>query len=201
MTPGAILYAVGVSRWAPNARERLVRSALELFLARGYDRVTVAEIAGRAGLTKRTFFRHFADKREVLFVGQDALGRLVADAIAGAPEAATPLEAIGAALAAAAAAFGPERRALARQRQAVIAGTRELRERELLKRAALTAAMADALRARGVPDPTARLAAELGSLAFRTTFSRWAEPASRQPFADLAHQALQELRAATATLG
>ena len=126
-----------MSRWEPNARERLVRAALELFLARGYDSVTVAEIAERAGLTKSAFFRHFTDKQEVLFWGQDALIRLVVDAITGAPGSATPIDAVVAALDAAATVFRPERRAWAQQRQAVIAGNSDLRERELLKRATL----------------------------------------------------------------
>jgi AcrR family transcriptional regulator len=189
-----------MSRWEPNTHERLMRAALELFHDRGYDSTTVAEIAERAGLTKRTFFRHFADKREVLFWGQDALCRLFADAIAGAPDSATPIDAIAAALEAAEVAFGPERLEFARQRQAVIAGNSELRERELLKGATLTAAIAGALRERGVTDPTANLAAELASLALSTAFARWVDPASQQKFAELARQTLQELRAATAAL-
>src|SRR5206468_12417027 len=99
-----------MSRWEPNARERLVRAAVESFLDRGYDNVTVAEITERAGLTKRTFFRHFADKREVLFAGQEPLSRMFAEAIAGAPGSATPIEAIAAALEAPSAVFGPDRR-------------------------------------------------------------------------------------------
>src|SRR3954452_24516919 len=87
-----------MSRWEPNARERLGRAAVESFLERGYDAVTVAEITERAGLTKRTFFRHFGDKREVLFAGQDILSGLLADAIAAPPASATPIEAISAAL-------------------------------------------------------------------------------------------------------
>lgn len=189
-----------MSRWEPNARERLAQAALDLFLARGYDNTTVAEIAERAGLTKKTFFRHFTDKRDVLFGGQDVLIRLFTDAIAGAPESATPIEVITAALEAADAAFAPERRDWVRQRYTVIAANRDLRERELLKSATLTAAVADALRDRGVTDPTASLAAELWSLAFRTAFARWVDPASQRKFAEHAHQVLQELRTATAAL-
>lgn len=189
-----------MSRWEPNARERLAQAALELFVARGYDSTTVAEIAERAGLTKKTFFRHFADKREVLFWGQEALSRLFTDAIAAAPESATPIEAITAALEAAEATFTPERRPWVRQRQAVIAGNRDLRERESLKTATLTAAIAGALRERGVTDPTASLAAEVGSLALRIAFGRWVDPASQQKFAEHARQAVQELRTATGAL-
>jgi AcrR family transcriptional regulator len=160
----------------------------------------VAEIAEWAGLTKSTFFRHFTDKQEVLFWGQDALIRLFVDAITGAPSSATPIDAVLAALDAAATVFSPERRAWAQQRQAVIAGNSDLRERELLKRATLAEAMADALRKRGVTDPTASLAAEFGSLAFRNAFARWTDPTNQRDFADVARRELDGLRAATAAL-
>jgi hypothetical protein len=110
------------------------------------------------------------------------------------------MDTIAAALDAASAAFPPERRELARQRRAVIAANTELQEREMLKRASLAAAMVGALRDRGVPDPTASLAAELGGLAFRTAFARWADPANQQEFAELAREALHELQTATAAL-
>lgn len=189
-----------MGRWEPNAQERLTRAALELFVDQGYDRTTVAEITERAGLTKRTFFRHFADKREVLFLGQDALSRLFTDAIASAPASATPLEAMTAALEAAAVVFGPERRDFVLQRQSVITANDDLRERELLKLARLTESIADALRARGVADPAAGLVAELGSLAFSTAFTRWLDPSCREEFAALAREALEELRTAAAAL-
>ena len=189
-----------MGRWEPNARERLLHAAVELFVDRGYDDVTVAEITERAGLTKRTFFRHFADKREVLFAGQDVLSRMFAEAIAGAPADATPIDAVVAALAAAEVAFGPQRRDQARQLKAVIANHTELRERELLKRATLNAAMAGALRERGVPEPTASLAAEIGGLAFTTAFARWVAPDAERGFAELTRQALDELVAAAAQL-
>ncbi|MEV0613742.1 helix-turn-helix domain-containing protein [Nonomuraea sp. NPDC050404] len=189
-----------MGRWEPNARERLERAALELFLQRGYESTTAAEIAERAGLAKSTFFRHFADKREVLFHGQGALNTTFADAVIGAPDSATPIEAIGAVLDAAATIFGPERHELARARQDVIDGHDDLRERELLKLAALTGAITDALRARGVPDPTATIAAEFGLLAFRNAFVRWADPANEREFGAIAHQELDTLRAATAAL-
>ncbi|GHG11764.1 MULTISPECIES: TetR/AcrR family transcriptional regulator [Amycolatopsis] len=190
-----------MSRWEPNTRVRLLDAALDLFGERGYDSVTVAEIAERAGLTKRTFFRHFSDKREVLFAGQEVLSRLFAEAIADAPASATPIEAVAAALQAAATPFGPQRRDRARQVQAVVAGHSDLRERELLKLATLRAAMADALSARGVPAPTATLAAEIGGLAFTTGFARWVAPGNEREFGELAGEALDELMAATTALG
>jgi AcrR family transcriptional regulator len=188
-------------RWEPNARERLERAALALFAEHGYDATTVAEIADRAGLTKSTFFRHFADKREVLFGGQDMLASLFSDAIRTAPPAATAADCLAAALEAAAVAFTPDRHDLAPQRRAVIAAHSELQERELLKRARLAAAMADALRARGADDVAARLAAEVGVLAFSTTYARWAAPENQQPFTQIAHAALRDLQASATTLG
>jgi len=189
-----------MARWEPDARERLVLAALDLFVEQGYDNTGVVEIAERAGLTKSTFFRHFPDKREVLFVGQDTLNGYLADGIAGAPDAATPLEAIAGALDAVAVVFPPERREFASRRRTVIAANPELQERDALKRAGFAAAMTDALERRGVSEPTARVAAELGVLAFRSAFARWADPACDRDFGDLARQELEALQAASASL-
>jgi AcrR family transcriptional regulator len=191
-----------MGRWEPNARERLVRAALDLFTEQGYDATTVNEIAERAGgLTKTTFFRHFPDKREVLFAaGQEVHSQLMADAIAAAPDSATPLQAVAAALDAVTATFTDDRREFSTRLLVVVAGNGELRERAASKHAALAEAMTDALRKRGVPDPSASLAAELGVRAFDRAFGRWADPASKQTLADLARQTLDELRAAIATL-
>lgn len=188
-----------MGRWEPNGRERLVRAAIDLFAEQGYDDTTVIQIAERAGLTKTTFFRHFPDKREVLFAGQETHSRLLADGIAAAPDSATPLEAVAAALDAATATFTPGQRAFGPRLMAVIAGNGELRERAAYKHAGLAAAMADALRKRGVPDLTATLAAELGVLAFDRAFARWTEPSERT-FPELAREELDELREATAAL-
>jgi AcrR family transcriptional regulator len=189
-----------MARWEPNARERLERAALALFTERGFDATTVAEIADRAGLTKSTFFRHFADKREVLFGGQDMLVQLLSDAIRTAPAAATTAECLVAALESTAVAFTPERHDLAPQRRAVIAANSELQERELLKRFRFGSAMAEALRARGADEVTARLAAEVGVLAFGTAYARWAEPDNQAPFTEIANGALRELQASAAGL-
>ena len=190
-----------MARWEPNARERLERAALEAFTEHGYDATTVTGIADRAGLTKSTFFRHFADKREVLFGSQDMLSGLFSEAIRTAPPAATVVDCLAAALAAATVAFTPERHDLAPQREAVIAANSELQERQLLKRARLASAMAEALRGRGADDTTARLAAQLGVLAFSTAYARWAAPVNRQPFAEIAHAALHDLQARAVALG
>lgn len=189
-----------MSRWEPNAAQRLSEAAVQLFIDSEYEDVTVAEIAERAGLTKRTFFRHFADKREVLFSGEDAYRGLFADAIAAAPAEATPLQSIGEALAAFAAGFASDRREFLAKRQAVITGNPDLRERDLLKAAALTAAMSEALVERGVSQPTASLAAHVGALALRDAFSRWLQPGNRTSMATLAKQALRRLSAAAEDL-
>ncbi|HEY1623803.1 MAG TPA: TetR family transcriptional regulator [Streptosporangiaceae bacterium] len=190
-----------MARWEPNARERLERAALALFTERGFDATTVTEIADRAGLTKSTFFRHFADKREVLFGGQDMLAGLFSDAIAAAPPSASIADCLTAALDAVAVAFTPDRHDLAPQRRAVVAANSELEERELLKRARLAGVIAGALRARGTDETTASLAAQVGVLAFSTAYKRWAEPGNEQQYAEIAHAALRDLRASTASIG
>jgi len=186
-----------MGRWEPNARARLERAALELYTERGFDQTTVADIAERAGLTKRTFFRYFADKREVLFWGQGALQDAYIGAVADAPADATPMQLISCALAAAGAVV-EERHELARQRQAVIAANPQLQERELLKRATLATALADALRERGVADPAASLAAETAIAVFKVAFARWIEASDDQRFSELIHESLGQLRSVAA---
>src|SRR3982074_396266 len=143
----AVIAMIGrMTRWGPDARGRLMKSALELYGKRGYDQTTVADIAERAGLTERTFFRHFADKKEVLFAGSNDLRDLLVSAVAGAPSSAAPIEAVTAGLLAAGIMFNDERRDHSMRRQSIIAANSELRERELIKLAALASALADALR-------------------------------------------------------
>jgi AcrR family transcriptional regulator len=189
-----------MTRWEPNASGRLGLAALELYSERGYDQTTVAEIAKRAGLTERTFFRYFADKREVLFHGAAMLQERLVQGIEDAPPALSPLDAVGAALAAAA---GPleEARDFVLRRQAIIMANPELQERELIKLAALAVALADALRRRGVPDPAASLAAEAGVAVFKVAFLRWADQGAAGDGPTLAQvigQSLAELKAVTA---
>jgi AcrR family transcriptional regulator len=176
----------------------LQQAALELYAERGYDETTVAEIAERAGLTERTFFRHFADKREVLFRGSEQLQQLVVDAVEGAPRAASPLEAISAGLAAAGTIFDATLRPHSLQRQKVIDANPELQERELVKLASLAAALGDALRRRGVQDPAAGLTAEAGIAVFRVAFERWVNGDSDRDFAAFVRDGIAELRAVAA---
>ncbi|PRY17122.1 TetR family transcriptional regulator [Kineococcus rhizosphaerae] len=168
-----------MGRWEPGTRGRLAQNALELFAERGFEATTAAEIAERAGVTERTFFRHFADKRDALFHGGELLEAHLADVVARSEGSA--LELVRAALGSAAAAVetNPER---ARTRDAVIATHPELRERELTKMDGLVTALRSALRAKGVPDPSALLAAETGVAVFKVGFTRWAaRPGSDLP--------------------
>ncbi len=181
-----------MARWQPDAHSRLQEAALELFEQRGFDEVTVAEIAERAGLTKRTFFRYFADKREVLFSGSEMLEERFVAGIGSSPPAAAPLDAIGAGLEAIAEVL-EGRRDVAPRRQAIVDANPELQERERTKLASLALAGAAALRGRGVPDPTARLAAESGCIVFGVAFVRWIEEGG--DLAALMRDSLAELRA------
>ncbi|MBR7836908.1 TetR/AcrR family transcriptional regulator [Actinospica durhamensis] len=206
-----------MSRWEPGARERLVVAAVDLFTEQGYDATTVAQIAERAGVTKSTFFRHFPDKRELLVAGQETLSRLLAEGIAEAPAQASPLEAVADGLLRASSAMTQANRELGPRLKAAVAASAELQERDALKSVGLAAAMTAALVTRGVPDPTAALAGELGVLAFKRGFAAWAEsgggagdqaaPTSqaqhepKRELADYLQTALDELRAASASLG
>src|ERR1700716_3229597 len=178
-----------MARWEPDSRSRLEQAALALFGEGGFENTTVAEIAARAGLTERTFFRYFADKREVLFWGAAALQEFLVSAVAGAPDSAAPIDAVVAALEAAGALL-QERRESARQRQAVIAANAELQERELIKLATLASALADALRPRGVEGPAASLAAEAGIAIFKVAFQRWVNESNQRDFPQLIRESL-----------
>ena len=186
-----------MSRWEPDARGRLERAALELYGERGFEQTTVAEIAARAGLTERTFFRHFADKREVLFAGAGTHQDLLVSTLASTPDSAAPIDAVAAALEAAGALL-QERRDYARQRQAVIAANVDLQERELIKLASLASALAGTLRQRGVRDPAASLAAEAGIAVFRIAFELWVSEASQADLPQLIRESFDELKAVTA---
>jgi len=179
---------------------RLEAAALDLFVENGFEATTVAQIADRARLNRATFFRHFADKREVLFGGEDVLADLFGGAIRAASAEATIVECLQAALAAADETMTPQRRATARRRILLVAANSELQERGQLKFARITGSVADALRERGADELTARLAADVGVLAFRVAFERWVKASEDEPFAPHADQALNDLRARAGNL-
>jgi AcrR family transcriptional regulator len=192
MTATVITYHRAMGRWEPNARGRLAQAALRLYAERGFDQTTVAEIARLAGLTERTFFRHFADKREVLFYGTEMARDLMARTVAEAPVSAAPIDAVGAALQAAGAVLqeNPER---ARLRDAVVSANVELRERELIKLAAFASALAGALRDRGVSEPDASLAAEIGIAVFKVGFARWISEPGQPDLPGILRESMEEL--------
>jgi AcrR family transcriptional regulator len=188
----------GMGRWQPDSRGRLQEAALDLYSERGFDQTTAAQIAARAGLTERTFFRHFADKREVLFGGSALLHERIVAGVAGAPPESGALDAVACGLAAAAAMLGEFRRDLSNKRQAVIAANPELRERELAKLADYAAAVAAALRQRGVSEPRATFAAEGGMTVLREALRQWAGGDDARDLAAIMADSVVELRMLTA---
>jgi AcrR family transcriptional regulator len=166
---------------------------MTLYGEQGFDETTVAQIAERAGLTERTFFRYFSDKREVLFGGSGHLQELLVTAVADAPASAAPIDAVASALDALGTMFAG-RRGFARQRQAIIVASAELRERELIKLATLAAAVADALRQRGTTDPTAGLTGEVAVAVFKIAFERWVADDNTRDLGQLIRESLAELR-------
>lgn len=187
-----------MGRWQPDSRGRLQEAALALYAERGFDQTTAAEIAARAGVTERTFFRHFADKREVLFGGSDLLQEQIVTGVVQAPGQWGPLDAVAAGLDAAAAMLGEFRRDLSRRRQAVIAANPELREREMAKLADYATAVAAALHQRGVGEPQASLAAQAGMTVLRVAIDRWASGHDERDLPTVMRESLAELRAVTA---
>ena len=182
-------------RWEPGAKERLQLAAIELFLEHGYEQTTVQDIAVSTGLTERTFFRHFADKREVLFHGQDQYQAVFLRGAGSAPDGSTAFELVVAAISAAQEFFPADRRAWSRQRQTVIDANPALLERELLKRASLADALAAAFRERGVQDVDARIAAETGVTAFHLAFRQWISEGEERSLLEIEQDVLSRIDA------
>ena len=181
-----------MGRWEPDARGRLERAALELYLERGFDQTTVADIADRAGLTERTFFRHFTDKREVLFRG-DELAQSIAVALEAVPASVPPLDAAAVALESTSD-FFVDRRPHAAKRQEVINANPSLQERELIKLASMAGAIGDALRRRGVTEPAASLSAEAAIAVFKVAFEGWLYDPAARDLATHIRETLTQLR-------
>ena len=180
-----------MSRWDPDAKGRLAAAARELFVEQGFDQTTVVDIAARAGLTERTFFRHYADKREVLFAGDWLAAQMIED-VAAAPADLTTIEVVTRAVESACDGItsSPD---WSRERARIVADHPELQERELAKMAMLARVLAGGLRDRGVPEAAATLAAELGVLAFRLAYERWAAGRRSASMAPLVRVVLAEL--------
>jgi AcrR family transcriptional regulator len=188
-----------MARWEPGARERLAQAALELFARQGFEQTAAEEIAQSVGLTERTFFRHFADKREVLFYGQDRFVSLFLDALAAARADATTLELIGVAVRAGTTMFNDERRSYSRLRQRIIDANPSLQERERHKLAGLAQAVAGMLRERGIDALAATLAAESAATVFAVAFAQWIQEGETRSFDEIADHVLAELVSVTAT--
>ena len=189
-----------MGRWAPDARGRLAQAAVELYGQRGYDATAVAHIAERAGLTERTFFRHYADKPEVLFAGASELQDHLVTSVREAASGTAPLDAVASALEATGP-FFEELGPFVRVRQQLIDANPELHEREQTKLAALAAALADALRARGVGDPAAALTAETGVAVFKVAFAGWVHADNDATLTQTLQESFAELRRLAARRG
>lgn len=182
-----------MARWEPGTAERLQAAALEMFATRGYERTTATEIAQSVGLTERTFFRHFSDKREALFHGQHLLAQAFLEGVHGAPSDASPLDTVARALRFAASYFPEERRSHARTRKAVIDENPALQERELRKMADLATTLADTLRARGVDELAATVAAQTAVGVFGVAFARWVSDGEERSFEDIVTEVYRAL--------
>ena len=182
-------------RWDPRAEERLREAALELYSERGYENVTVAEITERAGLTRRTFFRYFTDKRDVLFAGSDLLAPTLAEAVLHADDALAPFEAVLTGLVKVGDLLTEQGSSIAAQRRAVVRSSPELQERSRTKFAAVADSLADALERRGAPASKASLLAEVGIAIFQAAFERWTDDPQPTRLADYVHEASAELAA------
>jgi len=195
MSETVVTRLVDMGRWEPGTRMRLRQAALELFTSRGFEQTTAADIAQAAGVSERTFFRHFADKREVLFSGTDELAAGFLAGIAGSPAGAAPLELMAAALDSGSAFFADERRPYSRARQLAIDENPALQERELLKMAGLAAALGEALRARGIDAAAARLAGETVATVFGVAFQQWIRPSEERSLGEISREVLARLGA------
>ncbi|MCS7478122.1 TetR/AcrR family transcriptional regulator [Umezawaea endophytica] len=180
-------------RWKPDAAERLQAAALDLFDEQGFERTTIAEIAQRAGLTQRTFFNHFTDKREVLFILSAELQQRIVQEIATCDDTTPPLDTVVRALEAVAETVLEQRRTVTARRHAVVTANPELHERELSKNAALTTAIATELHTRGHPRQTAFLAAGAAMLAQQAAFHQWTTPGETRTLSHLLTEAVHSL--------
>ncbi len=194
MSDSDINYDAPMVRWEPDSRGRLEQAALTMFGELGYEETTVAAIAERAGVTERTFFRHFTDKREVLFGGGSVLEDTIVAAVQAAGPELFPLPAVAEGFAAAGELL-QGRRQFALARSAIIAANPSLQERELIKLASIAGAVGETLRGRGVSDPDADLVAQLGVAAFRVAFGQWVATPDAPPLSQLIDDAFGRMTA------
>jgi len=184
-----------MTRWQPDARSRLEQAATELFLEQGFAATTVPQIAARADLTTRTYFRHFADKREVLFNVENELPSVVAEVMANTPANLGPLDAIGHALTLVATTRLEGYRDHMGVRRSIIKSDSGLRERDLNKGAVLTAAARTAFLGRGLSDLDATVAAHTSTLVFNASVDRWLDDDSGRPLTAFLTETIASVRA------
>jgi AcrR family transcriptional regulator len=173
-----------MARWEPDTRGRLLHAAVELFTEHGYDSTTAAQIADRANVTRTTLFRHFADKREILFQGQDELVALAAEGVEGASPDSTPFEILRAGVLPLCAVHTEDRRQVRERLAAIIPASPELRERAAFKRSAITDALHVALTARLRDARQAGVLADAGIRAYYDGYAAWIDSAERAPLVD-----------------
>jgi AcrR family transcriptional regulator len=182
-----------MARWDPGAEQRLRKAALELYAEHGYDAVTVNQIAEHAGLTRRSYFRYFPDKREVLFAGSERLPAAVTDAIRAVDSSVAPWPAV----LQTAVEVGELLASVAEDtevRRAVIAASPELQERERTKLASVTAALRDGLEERGLSAENAALMAQVGSAVLQNAFSRWIDGGGQRTLRSCLDEVVESLR-------
>ncbi|MER6008565.1 helix-turn-helix domain-containing protein [Nonomuraea angiospora] len=182
-----------MARWDPGTEERLIKAALELYAEHGYDNVTVTQIAERAGITRRSYFRYFPDKREVLFAGSERLPTAIQQAVLAAAETSSPLSTVLDALADVGAQLAEQVKNVA-ERRAVIDASVELQERERTKFAAVTAAIRTALEQRGTETGTAHLVAQIAMVVFQSAFDQWVNANGQTDFVTCLRVAAASLR-------
>ncbi|WP_306214032.1 TetR family transcriptional regulator [Actinoplanes sp. RD1] len=187
-----------MARWEPGAQARLQDAALELVARQGFEQTTAAEIAEAAGLNRRTFFRHFSDKRDVFFSGQPALEAALVAGVEKAPAGESPMGLVGLALARAADVLAQVPRDRVRANQAVIDAEPALLERQRQKYADLAGRLGAALRGRGIADVPATLAADSAASVFTLAFRQWLAEGESRSLALIVTETLAALRALTA---
>ncbi|MCU1420457.1 MAG: TetR family transcriptional regulator [Microbacteriaceae bacterium] len=195
MSHGDITYTHPMSRWQPGTGGRIAEAAVSLFGERGFEGTTVADIAERAGVTRRTVFRYYPDKRDVIFGEYDGLRDLVGSAVALAPAGSSTPVVLGVALNAIADDVFAGAQQRVRVIRRIIAEDESLREREQHKNAVIASAGEDAFVARGLARTDARIAAGLGVLALSSALERWSEAPDGTSLGALVDEALATISA------
>lgn len=187
-------YHGGMSRWEPGSRERLVDAALDLFEQQGFAQTTVPEIAARVGVTNRTFYRYFADKRDVVFDTEGGGAAEVRTALDAAPADLSPADFVVWCVPTLVRARFDGRRDEVRRQRRIIASDESLRERAAHKRELQYGLLTDILRGRGLEPPRARLLAEVLTSAMNVAVDEWLERDDEVRVEALALEALGRLR-------